>query len=174
MVIQLRPLTEPEYHCFFQKYVSDPIMEPFPFVYNREAVERSYVYNYQVRKQYAHYGIFEGEEPVGCLQLKRMDEKNKSCEFGIILRDDSCKNRGIGTQAIRMGMNLARTCYGMKTILGDTASRNKRMIRVFEKLGFTLIETVPGAFRLTDGRPDDRLVYRKDLNECIGKGELVP
>ena len=80
-----------------------------------------------------------------------MDPEKKTCEFGIILRDDSVKDRGIGTEAIRIGMKLARDRYGMISIIGDTMGRNKRMARVFEKLGFTLTETVPGAFELPDG-----------------------
>lgn len=43
--------------------------------------------------------------------------------------------------------------------------RNKRMIRVFEKLGFERVETVPDAFELPDGQKEDRLIYRKYLTE---------
>ena len=102
---------------------------------------------------------------MGSFQLKRMDLEKKSCEFGIILRDDSVKNRGVGTEAIQIGMRLARDRYGMQTVIGDTMGRNKRMARVFEKLGFTLTETVPGAFELPDGTREDRLVYTRQLTE---------
>ena len=53
----------------------------------------------------------------------------------------------------------------MISIIGDTMGRNKRMARVFEKLGFTLTETVPGAFELPDGTREDRLVYIRQLTE---------
>ena len=99
------------------------------------------------------------------VQLKRMNREKGVCEFGIILQNDSCKNRGIGTEAIRLGMEAARDLYGMKTLIGDTMGRNKRMIRVFEKLGFQLTEKIPASFELPDGQKEDRLVYRINLTE---------
>ncbi len=164
--IELRTFTEEEYHSFFRRYQPDPMMDPSPFHYNREQISRSYAYNHGgYRKDYVHLGIFLDNEPVGSFQLKRMDPVKKQCEFGIILRDDSVKNRGIGTEAIRAGLRIARDQYGMETVIGDTMGRNPRMMRVFEKLGFTLIETVPEAFELPDGSREDRYVYMKQLKE---------
>ena len=146
--------------------MSDPLMDPSPFHYNREQVSRSYLYNHGgFRSDYVHMGIFYDKIPVGSFQLKRMDPEKRSCEFGIILQNDSCKNRGIGTEAIRLGMEAARDLYGMKTLIGDTMGRNKRMIRVFEKLGFQLTEKIPASFELPDGQKEDRLVYRINLTE---------
>lgn len=164
--VELRTFTEEEYHLFFRNYQSDPVMDPSPFVYNREQVSRSYAYNHNgYRKNYIHFGIFMENKPVGSFQLKRIDNIRKSCEFGIILQDDSLKNRGIGTAAILEGITIARSVYGIKTILGDTMRRNARMIHIFEKLGFELIETVHNAYEFTDGQKEDRLVYRKKIAE---------
>ena len=110
-------------------------------------------------------GIFLNGRPVGSFQRKRMDTDRKCCEFGIILQNDAVKNQGIGTEAIRLGLDLAVRQYGMKTITGDTMGRNKRMIRVFEKLGFEHTETVKGAFELPDGKHEDRLVFCKRMTE---------
>ena len=164
--IELRTFTEAEYHAFFRRYQADPMMDPSPFRYNREQVSRSYAYNHGgYRENYVHLGIFLDDEPVGSFQLKRMDPEKKQCEFGIILREDSVKNKGIGTEAIREGLCIARDRYGMKTVIGDTMGRNPRMMHVFEKLGFVLTETVPGAFELPDGSREDRYVYSRQLKE---------
>ena len=164
--IELKTFTEAEYHAFFKKYQSDPMMDPFPFRYNREQISRSYEYNHGgYRENYVHFGIFLDGDPVGSFQLKRMDSMKKSCEFGIILRDDNVKNKGIGTEAIRAGMKIARDYYGMETMIGDTMGRNKRMIRVFEKLGFHLVETVSQSFVLPGGMKEDRLIYSINLTE---------
>ena len=163
---ELRRFTEPEYHAFFREYVSDPLMDPSPFVYNREQVSRSYLYNHGgFREDYDHYGVFLDNRPVGSFQLKSIDTGRRTCEFGIILQNDRIKNLGVGTEAIRLGMELAREKWGVETMTGDTMRRNKRMIRVFEKLGFILVETVPDAFQLPDGTTEDRLVFRKQLTE---------
>lgn len=164
--IELRTFTEAEYHAFFRRYQPDPMMDPSPFRYNREQISRSYAYNHGgYRENYVHLGIFLDNEPVGSFQLKRMDPEKKQCEFGIILRDDSVKNKGIGTEAIREGLRIARDRYGMETVIGDTMGRNPRMMHVFEKLGFVLTETVPGAFELPDGSREDRYVYSRQLKE---------
>lgn len=164
--IELRTFTEEEYHAFFRRYQPDPMMDPSPFRYNREQISRSYAYNHGgYRENYVHLGIFLDDEPVGSFQLKRMDPEKKQCEFGIILRDDSVKNKGIGTEAIRAGLQIARDRYGMETVIGDTMGRNPRMIHVFEKMDFVLIETVPGAFELPDGSREDRYVYSRQLRE---------
>lgn len=166
--IELRPFSEKEYHQFFRDYVPDPLMNASPFRYNREQISRSYRYNYGgFQEHYAHFGIFKAYQPVGSFQLKRMNEQKGSCEFGIILQHDGVKNLGIGTRAIQIGMAIAREQYGMQTILGDTMGRNKRMIHVFEKLGFQLVECCPGAYELPDGSREDRLVYQKRLTEEI-------
>lgn len=165
-MIELRTFTEEEYHQFFRHYESDPLMDPSPFHYNREQISRSYVYNHDgFREDYAHFGIFLDNIPVGSFQLKRINRDTGTCEFGIILQNDSCKNRGIGTEAIRFGMKAARDQYGMKVLIGDTMGRNKRMIHVFEKLGFQLTERIPDSFVLPDGQKEDRLVYRINLTE---------
>ena len=163
---ELRTFTEEEYHQFFMAYQPDPMMDPSPFRYNREQIARSYVYNHgEYRKNYVHFGIFADGRPVGSFQLKRMDPEKKSCEFGIILQNDSVKNKGIGTAAILEGIRIASERYGMKTITGDTMRRNKRMIHIFEKLGFVLTEIVPEAFKLPDGIKEDRLVYSRQITE---------
>lgn len=164
--IELRTFSEEEYHSFFMDYIPDPLMTSSPFTYNREQISRSYLYNHGgYRPDYIHFGAFIGQKPVASLQLKRMDFGNHSCEFGIILQNDQFKNQGIGTEAIRKLMDLARDEYGMRTIIGDTMGRNKRMIRVFEKLGFRLLETVKDAYELPDGQREDRLVYCRNLTE---------
>ena len=164
--IELRTFTEAEYHSFFRRYQSDPMMDPTPFRYNREQVSRSYAYNHGgYRPDYVHLGIFLDGKPVGSYQLKRMDMIRKTCEFGIILQNDSVKDRGIGSEAILAGMHIARDVYGMETMTGDTMGRNHRMIHVFEKLGFRLVERIRDSFELPDGQKEDRLVFIKSLTE---------
>lgn len=167
--IELRTFTEEEYHTFFRLYQPDRMMDLSPFRYNYEQISRSYIYNHGgYRENYEHFGIFLNHEPIGSFQLKRIDLQKKQCEFGIILRDDSVKNKGIGTEAIRQGMEIAKNRYGIQRMIGDTMGRNKRMMHVFEKLGFSLVEKVPDAFDLPDGTKEDRFVYIKQISEDEG------
>jgi len=162
--IELRTFSEEEYHQFFRGYVPDPLMDDSPFVYNIEQISRSYRYNHGgYRNDYAHFGIFLDNIPVGSFQLKRIDREKKRCEFGIILQNDTYKNKGIGTRAISLGIEEARKTYGIETIIGDTMEKNTRMKRVFEKLHFSLVEIVPNAFELPDGTKESRYIYQKNI-----------
>ena len=81
--IVLRPFTPEEYHAFFRRYVPDPVTDAAPFTYNREQIDRSYRYNYGgFQENYAHFGIFLDDSPVGSLQLKRMDFEKGTVEVG--------------------------------------------------------------------------------------------
>ena len=171
--ITLSPFSEEDYHRFFRDYVPDTMMSSQPFHYNREQISSSYRYNYGgFQKGYAHFGIFLGDRPVGAFQLKRMDPETRSCEFGIILQNDTFKNRGIGTEAVRIGLQIARQEYDVRVVYGDTMARNVRMCRVFEKLGFELIETVPEAYALPEGGFEDRLVWRIRFSDIAGKEDI--
>lgn len=161
--VTLKTFTEEEYHQFFKGYISDPVMDPEPFVYNEEQVSRSYRYNHFFRENYAHYGIYLDDLPIGSFQLKRIDTEKKKCEFGIILQNDAYKNRGIGTEAVYIGMMIAEHEFGMETVWADTSGRNRRMQHILEKLGYELVEKVPDAIVYPDGSRADRLVYRISL-----------
>ena len=164
-MIFLRKPSEKEYHAFFRHYQSDPVLDVHPFVYSREQVSRSYHYQYdQLRDDYRHYGIFLDKNLIGCFQLKRIDKIKRKCEFGIILRDQTVRGHGYGTQAVKEGMFIAKSQFNVRYYSGDTMSLNIPMQKVFKKLGFVLIETVPNAF-LLHGTAADRLIYQKDLEE---------
>lgn len=163
--IIFRKPSEEEYHAFFRRYESDPVLDAHPFVYSREQVSRSYHYQYDLlRNDYRHYGIFLDHNLIGCFQLKRIDKVKRKCEFGIILRDRTVRGHGYGTQAVKEGMSIANKQFDVRYYSGDTMSLNIPMRKVFIKLGFALIETVPSAFMIR-GIAADRLIYQKDLEE---------
>lgn len=162
--VSLRFCTREEYHTFFKGYVADPVMSPQPYRYQVEYVDRSFDYDLSRREWYPVYGVFGQQgEMVGILSLKRIDREKRRCELGVILRDDACKGRGLGTAAVREGVRIAQTVYGVRTILADTTGSNLRMQRVLEKLGFRLTERVERIFDFGDHR-EDCLYYTLEEN----------
>lgn len=73
---------------------------------------------------------------IGELVFKKLDPESKSCELGICLVNDDCKNRGLGTAALRMALALGFGALGMETILADSLLSNARSQHVLLKLGF--------------------------------------
>lgn len=137
--VELRPFSRAEYHAFYADYVPDPMMTSQPFHYRKAYADRCYDMELQRQSWYPVFGIFLTDgECIGALSLKYVDSSEKICEIGIILRDDTCKNRGYGTMAMLEGIAMARDRYGMRTICANTADANVRMKHVLRKLGFRL------------------------------------
>lgn len=162
-MITLRPFTREEYHDFFYRYVADPVMDPRPYCYSFEHVERAFAYDESRRDCYPTFGIFADDAAVGILSLKRIDREKKKCEIGLMMADDTCKNRGYGTAAMRLGMEKAVREYNVHHIWADTMSGNTRMQHVLDKLGFRLVERVLQVFDMPSGK-QDRLVYVWETN----------
>ncbi len=153
--VSLRFFAREEYHDFFKRYVADPVMTPQPYRYQAEYVDRSFDYDLSRRAWYPVFGVFDQRgEAVGILSLKRIDHERRRCEIGLTLRDDSCKGRGLGTAAVREGIRIARTVYGVRVILADTTGSNRRMQHILEKLGFQLTERVERILDFGDHRED--------------------
>lgn len=156
--ITLRPFTREEYHAFFQAYEPDPVMDPHPYRYQFTHVDRSFDFDQARRDWYPTFGIFADDRPVGTLSLKRIDHIQHKCEIGLMMVNDTCKNRGYGTEAMRLGMELARQTYGVRHIWADTMGSNTRMQHILDKLGFRLVERIPQIYDMP-GRKEDRLNY---------------
>ena len=157
--VVLRPFTREEYHDFYQRYEPDPLMDPNPYRYRCEYVDRCFDFEQTRMDWYPVFGIFDHtDQPVGSLAWKRIDTLYKRCELGIVMADDSCKNRGFGTEAIRQAIEMARERYGLEQMLADTTGSNLRMQHVLEKLGFTLVSRTAAFYDMKD-RWEDRLDY---------------
>ena len=158
-MITLRPFTREEYHAFYRSYEPDPVMDPNPYRYSAEHVDRCFDFDNSRKDWYPVFGIFnEDDVPVGTLALKRIDTLYKRCELGLMMANDQHKNRGYGTEAIRQAIAMARQQYGLETMLADTMGSNLRMQHILEKLGFILIERVENVYDM-NGRKEDKLNY---------------
>lgn len=157
-MIILRPFTRWEYHDFFQRYVPDPVMDPRPYHYQHEHVDRCFAYDESRRDWYPTFGIFAEGVAIGILSLKRIDHETQKCEIGLMMVDDSCKNHGYGTVAMKLGMQKAVDDYGVLHIWADTMDSNTRMQHILDKLGFCLVERITNAYDMPNGK-QDRLVY---------------
>ena len=160
--ITLRPMTRDEYHDFFRRYQADPMMDPAPYRYQFTHVDKSYDYDQARKDWYPQFGIFLGHEAIGMLALKRIDRDKQRCEIGLMMVDDTYKNKGFGTQAMREGIRVAREEYGVRHLYADTMGCNKRMQHVLEKLGFQLIERICGIYHFGD-RMEDKMDYLLEI-----------
>jgi RimJ/RimL family protein N-acetyltransferase len=74
---------------------------------------------------------------VGNLGLHRIDWKNRSAVFGIVLGEKSHWNKGFGTKAARTILRFAFTELNLHRVELEVFAFNPRAQRCYEKAGFT-------------------------------------
>ncbi len=80
----------------------------------------------------------EGEwKMIGGCGFFRLDQKNRSAEFGITIGDKTCWNQGYGTEAVRLLIKHGFTTLNLNRIHLRVLDNNPRAIRAYEKAGFT-------------------------------------
>lgn len=157
--IDLKSYTKEEYHTLWKNYIPDPIMDPNTYVYRKEVVDLHFETLLKTAEWYPRLGIFLKDGTViGELSIKNINKEQKSCEIGLALMNDSVKGLGYGSEAVRLALSYIVNTLGLKKIYGDTMGNNIRMQKIFEKLGFRLIEQKRHYYDMYN-RYEDRLEY---------------
>ena len=79
------------------------------------------------------------DNPIGELQLKRIDREKRECTLSIHLQNDAVKGQGFGTEAERKAVKYAFDNLGMVRVYADTIIKNVRSQYVLEKVGFKFV-----------------------------------
>lgn len=157
--ICLRTFTREEYHQFWQSYIPDPIMDPNPYIYNKEKVDIGYDSITKKESWYPRVGIFLSDETlIGELSFKRIDHGKSQCELGIALVNDKYKGLGYGTEAVEMAIDYVFNTLKLKYIYADTMGSNFRMQRILNRFGFEFINREEHCYDMHD-RWEDKLNY---------------
>jgi len=83
-----------------------------------------------------------GEKPIGYFQYYLMPDG--SIGIDQMIGEEECINRGLGTKAIQMFVEMIRRERKPTNIILDPSPENKRAIRCYEKAGFKHYETKAG------------------------------
>ncbi|MCL2694781.1 MAG: GNAT family N-acetyltransferase [Clostridiales bacterium] len=157
--ISIRGFTREEWHDFWRGYENDPLSGMSTSVYEETACEKRYRRALTQTMEHPRLGIFLPDgTPVGLLGLKGINRDRGYCSFGIVMQNDSRKNQGYGTEALRVLFAFVFEGMGLKRIYASTMGSNKRMQHLFTKLGFRYMDTNWAWFKLPDRR-EDRLNY---------------
>lgn len=165
--IDLRSFTRENWHQFWMNYVADPVMDPNEYIYDSDQVDIKFNRSIERESWYPDIGIFlKNGEPIGNMNLKRIDYEQSKCELGIILVNDSVKGKGYGSEAVSLLINYTFNNLGLNKIYADTMGSNIKMQKIFSKLGFRFIDRVEHCYDM-NGRWEDKLNYvleRKNRN----------
>jgi RimJ/RimL family protein N-acetyltransferase len=99
------------------------------------------------------------EEPIGVIGLTNIDEANASAELSIIVGAPEDRDRGFGTEAIRIILRYAFEDLGLDRVGLSVFEFNEPAISAYEKLGFERVGRMHQAIR-RDGRFHDAILMR--------------
>lgn len=97
----------------------------------------------------------ESGELVGEIVLNQVDAQERSANLRILIAP-KWQDRGLGTEAVRLLTSYALTETGLDEVTLVVLAMNPRAHRVYEKIGYQVVRTRPGAWTF-DGQPVDEI-----------------
>ncbi len=78
----------------------------------------------------------DGMVPIGTLDLRDIDHRNRSASLGILIGVEEHRGQGYGTEALRLLLDIGFTVLGLHNISLSTYAFNLAGQRCYEKVGF--------------------------------------
>lgn len=134
-------------------------------------------YSKHILKQYlnnAHKDIFEAKQlrlvicdneakPIGLIDLYDFDPKNRRAGLGVIILEKGDRNKGLGTEAIKLMMDYAFAILDLRQIYANVMTGNEASVHLFEKLGFNRVGTKKH-WIYSNGEFKDEILFQKLSN----------
>jgi RimJ/RimL family protein N-acetyltransferase len=88
--------------------------------------------------------------PIGNTGLHSIDHLNRTAEFGILIGEKDCWDKGYGTEAASLMLDYGFTVLGLHNVYLRVFSYNERGIRAYTRAGFKVSGKLREARRLGD------------------------
>ena len=144
--IRLVPMTDGMFYGYFKELENDPDLfadkSKFkPYVYSEEDVARYIKRQKDLGR--VNLAVMCGGEIAGEVVLKNI-EPHTCATMGIMLKNASYKNRGIGTRAEKLAIEYVFRELDIPVLYADSLVSNARSRRVLEKAGFEFLREEDG------------------------------
>jgi RimJ/RimL family protein N-acetyltransferase len=83
----------------------------------------------------------DGDEPIGFVQLVRMDRVNRHCQMGLFL-EKSVRGSGAAAEAMAAMEAEAAGRFGMRKVVAEVLGSNERSIRLVKGQGYRQVGTL--------------------------------
>lgn len=107
-------------------------------------------------------------ELIGNCSLQSISQINQCAEIGIFIGDEENRNRGLGTEALRLILDYAFNTLNLHNIELGVFSFNSRAIRCYEKIGFKKVGVRRECYYL-NGKFHDRITMDILKSEFIAQ-----
>lgn len=165
--MRLRKIRMKDFNCMKEWTKDVNITDNFHFNpndFSDEKIETFILTSFSKNNQ--HFAIVDSnDEYMGTISLKSIDYQDHTAEYAIVLRAE-CTGTGIGFQASEILFLYAEEILRLEKITLNVYKKNRRAIKLYEKLGFKKIE---------EKRDLELEFYEMDLRnlENISKYELI-
>lgn len=141
--IYFRTLTENDASERYCKWLNDPTVNKY--LETRKATIESlkkYINEKNEAENCLFLGIFDKKyhNHIGNIKLEPIDYKNNRATFGILIGDKDYWGKSIGEEAAKLLVDYAFEKLDIRTIDLGVISENKPAIRLYEKVGFKIVD----------------------------------
>jgi len=102
-------------------------------------------------------------EALGMIDLFDFDFKNRRAGVGILVRDESKRNHGIGSEALELLTDYSFNRLNLHQLYCNISADNEASINLFTKQGFKRIG-IKKDWNFNEGKFHDELIYQKIKN----------
>ncbi len=138
-LVTLKPYTREDCHSFYKGYIADRQMTYDVFSYDQQKIDDYYSLKTSEKNRII-FGIYREDSIIGEIQLKYINFSAAYATISIILKDDTVKGKGYGTEAEKIILKYAFEKLDLNRIYADTTARNVRSKHILKKLGFEHIK----------------------------------
>ena len=112
------------------------------------------------------FGIFDKKKHIGNIKIE-INWFHGVCTFGYMIGEDNYQGKNIGTESIKICVNICLKYLKLRSCFASLYSDNVASRRVLEKNGFKKVAVIKNMYKLKKKTFSDELVYR--LNSPISK-----
>lgn len=165
--IILKYFDEEEWHDFWKTYTPDPIIDPRPYEYDYNRCKTSWKYSEKRKDWYPSIGIFlKDGTSIGLFNYRRINYQTSLVELGITMKNDDYKDKGYGTETLKLAIKNVFDNLNLNKIHVDTMSTNDRMIHILKKLAFKRVAISENHYNI-DGKIIERFDYLLTREEYL-------
>ena len=149
--VYLRRLTEDDINEEYLSWFQDEVVQEFTDAGTRAMTREeviAYVSRGQESEEYDMYAIIakDTDKHVGNIKMGPINHKHRVSDLSTFIGDRSYWGKGIATDAIKIGNELAFKKYKIRKLCGPIVSTNKGSIKAYTRAGWVIEATLAGHF----------------------------
>ncbi|MCB2076179.1 MAG: GNAT family N-acetyltransferase [Novosphingobium sp.] len=158
--VSLRPLTEEDITDEYVSWFGDAIVTEYLDSRNLTVDDcREYLRNGRETRTHFMYAVIDNESGlhIGNVKIGPINWAHGTSDLVTVIGRREFWGKGLATEAIRAGIEIAFKDYGIRKLSGGIAEGNEGSVKAYTRAGWVIEARMKG-HHLIDGEPRDRIV----------------